>query len=170
MELILRPLTVNDREEAIAANRELAQDNWGFLLSAFDENEPWEEFLARVEREHLGVNLPEGKVPATFLVAEVGGEIVGRSSIRHALNDFLFAIGGHIGYGVRPAFRRKGYATEILRQSLLITDGLGITKVLVTCDDENIGSATVIESCGGELENKVSDGDGTLKRRYWISR
>lgn len=170
MSLILRPLTVSDRAQAVAGNRELELDDWGFLLSQFDEDEPWELYLARLERERLGIDLPAGKVRATFLIAEVGTDLVGRTSIRHELNDFLFAVGGHIGYGVRPAFRRRGFATEILRQSLVITDDLGIQKVLITCDDENIGSATVIESQGGILENKILDEDGTLKRRYWISR
>jgi predicted acetyltransferase len=64
--------------------------------------------------------MPADRVPATFLVADVDGAIVGRVSIRHELNDHLTHFGGHIGYGVRPAHRRRGYATEILRQSLVI--------------------------------------------------
>jgi predicted acetyltransferase len=79
----------------------------------------------------------------------------------------LFNYGGHIGYGVRPEFRRRGYATEILRQSLGYIRELGVADVLMTCLDENVGSATVIETCGGELENIV-DLEGKPLRRYWI--
>jgi predicted acetyltransferase len=113
--------------------------------------------------------LKEGLVPATFLIAENDGNLVGRTSIRHELNDFLMSVGGHIGYGVRPSYRRQGFATEILRQSLTYIHGLGVAEVLVTCDEENLGSIKVIESQGGILENKV-ESDGTLKRRYWITK
>ncbi len=117
----------------------------------------------------LGIDLPKGRVPATFLIAEVTGELIGRASIRHELNTFLFNYGGHIGYGVRPQFRRRGYATEILRQSLEYIRALGVDDVLLTCFDENVGSAAVIESCGGELENVV-EFEGKPLRRYWIRK
>jgi len=71
-------------------------------------------------------------VPATFLLARVGGDLVGRVSIRHELNDFLAEFGGHIGYAVRPQFRRRGHATEILRQALVVARGEGVERVLVT--------------------------------------
>ena len=77
--------------------------------------------------------------------------------------------GGHIGYAVRPAFRRRGFATEILRQSLEITESLGIRRVLVTCNAVNVASARVIERCGGVLESIVPGEDGSMpKRRYWF--
>jgi len=108
-------------------------------------------------------------VPATFLVAEVGGQVVGRVSIRHELNAYLAEVGGHIGYGVRPGFRRRGYATGILRQSLAVAASVGLERVLVTCDSDNVGSATVIENCGGVLEKIVPSRDGSVpKRRYWV--
>jgi predicted acetyltransferase len=71
-------------------------------------------------------------VPATFLVAEAEGQIVGRVSIRHELNACLAEVGGHIGYGVRPGFRRRGYATAIMRQSLAVASSIGLERVLVT--------------------------------------
>jgi predicted acetyltransferase len=105
----------------------------------------------------------------TFLVAEAEGQIVGRVSIRHALNAHLAEVGGHIGYGVRPGFRRRGYATAILGQSLAVASSIGLERVLVTCDDDNVGSANVIQNCGGVLENVVAGRDGSVpKRRYWV--
>jgi predicted acetyltransferase len=108
-------------------------------------------------------------VPATFLIVEVDGQLVGRTSIRHSLNPYLECWGGHIGYAVRPAFRRHGYATEILRQSLDVARSLGLRRALVVCANTNVRSAHIIERCGGEFENIVPgpEGEGP-KRRYWI--
>jgi len=129
----------------------------------------WPAYLRLLECQQRGTGLPEGYVPATFLVADVAGEIVGRTSIRHGLNEFLEREGGHIGYGVLPQYRRRGYATEILRQSLIIARAAGIDRVLVTCADDNAGSIRVIEACGGLLDGAVpSAADGHLVRRYWI--
>nr|AAN75602.1 putative acetyltransferase [Saccharopolyspora erythraea NRRL 2338] len=103
-----------------------------------------------------------------LLVADVGGEIVGRTSIRHVINDFLASVGGHIGYAVLPQHRRRGYATEILRQSLVVARAHGVKRVLVTCDD-NIASIAVIEACGGQLDSLVPAEPGApSRRRYWI--
>jgi predicted acetyltransferase len=166
--LVLRPLTIADEAVAWQAQEELARDDFQFLLGVVD-GEGWAAFVDRLEAHSRGVDVPDGRVPATFLLAEVDGEVVGRTSIRHELNAYLAAVGGHIGYGVRPGFRRRGYATEILRQSLVYARGVGIERALVTCDDGNVGSATVIERCGGVFEGIEPDPDGgTAKRRYWI--
>lgn len=129
----------------------------------------FDDYLKQLEDHRAGVNLPERFVPSTFLVAEADGAIVGRTSIRHRLNEFLLQMGGHIGYGVLAECRRRGYATEILRQSLIIARSIGIDRVLVTCDDDNVGSIKTIEACGGRLENVVTTEDEpTPRRRYWI--
>ena len=94
---------------------------------------------------------------------------MGRVSIRYTLNEALAEKGGHVGYGVRPAFRRRGFASEILRQSVARIRAAGTERILVVCDDDNMGSATVIERCGGVLESVVTPGDGSAPfRRYWI--
>lgn|SRR5487761_2069842 len=169
--MILRALTEVDKTEAIQAHRELTLDKFDFLLDSlgkYDENQSWPEYLQRLENLSRGENVPEGWVPSTFLVAEVNGCIVGRVSIRHELNENLAAGGGHIGYGVRPAYRGRGYATEILRRALAIVRDLGVEKALITCDDQNIGSRKVIEKCGGVLENIVENDRGERLRRYRI--
>ena len=164
----LRPLSLEDEAQALQGHSELALENWQYLLG-YKKGMPWPEYLEILGNESTGTNLKEGRVPATFLIAENDGNLVGRTSIRHELNDYLLSVGGHIGYGVRPSYRRQGFATEILRQSLVLIHGLGVTKILVTCDDDNLGSIKVIESQGGILENKV-EFEGTVKRRYWITK
>lgn len=145
----------------------MAAEDFPFGLGySFDMN--FDDYIKQLEDHRAGVNLPERFVPSTFLVAEVDGELVGRTSIRHGLNEFLLHRGGHIGYGVLSEHRRRGYATEILRQSLIIARSIGIDRALVTCDDDNIGSIKAIESCGGQLENIVTSEEHAAWRRYWI--
>src|SRR4051812_17233101 len=115
-QLRLRPLRREDQQAFAAAQRSMVADDFAFGFD-FDDTTPWGPYLDALDRQRRGLDLPPDRVPATFLVADVGGEIVGRASIRHELNDFLAREGGHIGYCVLAAHRRRGYATEILRQS-----------------------------------------------------
>ncbi|MCK0117561.1 GNAT family N-acetyltransferase [Isoptericola sp. S6320L] len=164
MPLTLRPPRPDDETALRRLHVELAADGFTFLLA----DGTWDEVLAQVRRESAGTDLPPGRVRADFLVAEVDGEPVGRVSIRYALNDYLREVGGHVGYGVAPAHRRRGYATEMLRQSVALLADAGVDRVLVTCDEDNAGSAAVIEACGGVLEDvRVVEGEAP-KRRYWI--
>ena len=112
----------------------------------------------------------EAFVPRTHLWAVTEEQFVGRLSIRHALNDALRVEGGHIGYDTVPSFRGRGVATEMLRQSLPVARALGLTAVLLTCDDTNAASIRVIERNGGSLrETKALHTDRPLKRYYWIT-
>ena len=80
----------------------------------------------------------------------------------------LLQEGGHIGDGIRPSERRKGYATEMVRLALLECKKLGIRRVLMTCEKDNIGSAKSIIRNGGVLENEFINSDGEIEQRYWI--
>lgn len=167
-QLRLRPLRMDDESAFVAAHRAMADEDFAFGLG-YEEDTPWSAYIDRLESHRQGLCLPAEHVPSTFLVADVNGLIVGRTSIRLELNEFLAREGGHIGYGVLPGQRRLGYATEILRQSLAIARTVGVDRVLVTCDDANAASIATIERCGGVLESLVdSTHGGTRKRRYWI--
>jgi predicted acetyltransferase len=165
LRLRLRPPRVDDEAAVLAAQDELAADDFEFAFRR--PGQSFAEFVQAVEDHRRGRNLEPGWVESTWLLADVDGVVVGRSSIRFALNDLLRTEGGHIGYAVRPAHRRRGHATEILRQSLIVARAGGVGRALVTCDDDNIGSAAVIEANGGVLE-EVVDIDGVPLRRYWI--
>ena len=112
----------------------------------------------------------DGLVPATtlFCYDEDRDIMVGAINIRHYLNDFLLNYSGHIGDGIRPSERRKGYATKMIALALDYCRELGINKVLMTCDKNNIGSAKSIINNGGILENEVIKEDSILQR-YWIT-
>lgn len=164
--VVLRHPLPTDQAQAETAQAELAADDFNFLLRGTDQT--WAQWLTKVERDMAGTDLAPGRVPATMLFAMVGDNIVGRVHLRHELTDALLQEGGHLGYAVRPAFRRRGYATQLLRQGLEFARDLGIEAALVTCDDDNPGSIGTIERCGGVLEDKRPRADGTLTRRYWI--
>ena len=169
-EIELRPLRIEDERSFMEARDEFRREQppWDFALG-FEDSMGYPEYVRRLECWARGQELPPGFVPASFYVGVVAGVVVGRVSLRHRLNEFLATIGGHIGYGVRPSQRRRGYATEMLRQAIPICAALGIHRALVTCDVDNVGSMKVIERCGGILEGLVRDPDrGIQKRRYWL--
>ncbi len=113
----------------------------------------------------------DGKVPDSvfFLLDEERHILIGAVNIRHYLNDYLLKYAGHIGDGIRPSERGKGYGTEMIRLALIECKKLGIDKVLMVCDKSNIASAKTIIKNGGKLENEFMDEDGKIQQRYWIN-
>lgn len=108
------------------------------------------------------------RVPSTYswITAGDGGpddEVIGFLHLRHTLDDWLLEVGGHIGYSVRPTARRRGHAGRALDAGLAQARGIGLTRVLLTCDPDNEASRRTIVSRGGVLED-VRGG----KERYWI--
>ena len=111
----------------------------------------------------------DGKVPDTtlFCLDEDRNIFVGAVNIRHYLNEAMLLNGGHIGDGIRPSERRKGYATRMIELALEECKKLGLDKVLMVCDKNNVGSAKSIINNGGVLENEVVV-NGVTEQRYWI--
>ena len=144
----------------------------GTGLHALDDVDTAGGFSAWVQRLHrqadTSVPPEEGLVHATHWWIVENDIYCGAIALRHSLNDFLLRAGGHIGYGIRPSARKKGLATWALGAVLPTARSLGLSRVLVTCDDDNIGSARTIENNGGVLEN-VADTELGRTRRYWIA-
>jgi predicted acetyltransferase len=131
--------------------------------------EDFDNSVSRAKDHSHGINLSEGRVPATTYWLVRQGQILGSSNLRHELNDYLRKFGGHIGYSIRPSQRGKGFGILILKLTLEKARQLGLDKVLVTCDDDNFASARVIEKNGGILEGKIVDDSHKVPvRRYWI--
>lgn len=128
----------------------------------------FENLLIKIKESETGENLPEGYVAQTQLWLIEGDKFIGRVNIRHELNDALMEYGGHIGYAIRPSERKKGYGTKILELALPFAKRLGLSRVLITCDDDNLGSAKIIEKNRGVFENTALSPEGNVKRRYWI--
>jgi len=102
-----------------------------------------------------------------FLLDEEHNRFLGAVNIRHWLNDDLLRTGGHIGDGIRPSARGRGYGTQMIALALQECRKLGLTRVLMCCDRDNRASARTIEKNGGVLENEVPE-DGQWVQRYWI--
>ncbi len=125
-------------------------------------------FVEKLLNVEKGIGIPENYVPATELWLVDGNEFIGGVSIRHRLNEHLLKIGGHIGYSIRPSKRKLGYGTKILELAIPFAKKLGIEKILITCDDDNIGSQKIIQKNHGVLE-AVIETDGLVNSRYWFT-
>lgn len=123
-------------------------------------------FLEEGERPEL---VPPNFVShSTYWLLDKTGRIVGAANLRHTLNDKLLRSGGHIGYGIRPSERGRGYASELLRLTLERARERGIGRVLVVCDRGNAASERVIVKNGGLLESELTEENGNVVRRFWI--
>lgn len=137
------------------------------FLAQMPSVEAWLGVLEKMRDEYPPVDLAPSE---TWLIVDKG-ILVGMSNLRFRLcNDYLEAFGGHIGYSVHPKYRKKGYGTQILRETLIEAKKRDLTELLVTCNDNNLGSVKIIEANHGQLEKKVMDiTNQEIIRRYWIT-
>jgi len=136
--------------------------------SGLENANDYESWLDKIEaaatREYS-----EALVPASVYWGIVDQRIVGVIQIRHMLNQFLRDTYGHIGFGVRPSERDKGYATKMLSIALNKCREIGIDKVLICCDRDNTFSAKTILKNDGVYNRDIIDNDGDVVQQYWIT-
>ena len=114
-------------------------------------------YIQQLNDHALGRNLPPNFLPYNqYWLVRDGWMVLGKAGLRHQLNENLSHRGGHIGYCIRPTERRKGYGTLILKLTLEKAQQLGLNRVLVTCDTDNIASARIIQKNGGILQDQVT--------------
>ena len=131
------------------------------------------DFFEKFDNYKYERNLKPGRVGATYfwLVDDERDYFIGEISIRHELTESLLCYGGHVGYGIRYSEWNKGYGTLMLKLALEKAKEMGLSKVLITCDDDNLASAKVMENNGAVLQDKkenIIDGRNVITRRYWI--
>lgn len=168
MELKLVKPTLEMRNEHLDFIKEWDELGEDIIPSAVKlEGRSYEKWLKRtIDFETMPI---DGLIPAhTYFLINKDEKIIGAINIRHYLNDSLEKFGGHIGYGIRPSERNKGYATEILSRGIKLANELGINDLLLVCRKDNIGSSKVIQQNGGVLENEVLNNEN-LMQRYWIN-
>ena len=176
MKLFLKEPSIEDKEEIVNMCEELrnCDDEYKFEgLSNFKDivDNNYEEFLEKCEEnKHIDQINPNYANQTTFILIDENGHVYGAGNLRHELRGNLINIGGHIGYAIRPSERGKGYGTTQLLLFLEKTKEMGIDKALLTCRENNIASARVIEKCCGVKDKSVySMYEGIMESRYWIN-
>lgn len=114
------------------------------------------------------VNRCPGK---TFLlIREDDNRIVGSINVRWDLNEDMLNFGGHIGYGIRPTERRKGYNKINLYMGIIEAQKVGLDRIMVDCAVNNLGSDKTIKALDGRLERtEIDPSDGALTNVYWFN-
>ena len=176
MELYLREINKNDKDEIISIINEINNSNdyekfEGLSNIKKVNNDNFEDFLIELENnKNMKLYKPHLVDQSTFILVDNNNHIYGGTNIRHELNDSLLRHGGNIGYLIRPSERGNGYATLMLKLALEKCKELNISKVLITCREENTASAKVIENNGGKYENSLYiEEKGETYKRYWIN-
>ncbi|MGZ4575186.1 MAG: GNAT family N-acetyltransferase, partial [Mycobacteriaceae bacterium] len=105
-------------------------------------------------------------LPARMWWIVDGEAVLGGIALRTVTNDMVVRL-GHVGYGIRPSARGRGIATWALGEVLPHARAAGLSRLLLVCLDDNVGSIRTIERNGGVLERVSNDGHN-LVRRYWI--
>ncbi len=131
-------------------------------------NDDWHEFeryCAAIDKINDAGYVPQSTY---FCYDDSTQRMVGAVSIRHYLNDYLLHFGGHVGDGIRPSERNKGYGKAMIALALDKCKEMGLVRVLFVCDKVNVASAKIIVANGGELENEKMH-DDRIVQRYWIT-
>ncbi|MBL7134214.1 MAG: GNAT family N-acetyltransferase [Phycisphaerae bacterium] len=145
--------------------RSSGDDRYKDALADFDA------YVAKLRAEKKTKDLPADHVPqTTFWLVGEDNRVIGVSRLRHSLTSVLKERGGHIGYEIRPSERRKGYGTEILRLSLAKARQMGLSRAMVTCDDDNVASVRIIERNGGKKAGTTVSKEPPRPphSQYWI--
>jgi len=140
-----------------------------FLNNPFNTLEEYAQFIKMLDMCEHSTSKSAYSTTTSYFVIDETGRLLGATSLRHYLTEDGFNTWGHIGYGIRPSERRKGYAVQSLKLMLEQAKAKNIKKVLIGVHEGNIASWKTVEKCGGVLENTVHvAGDDEAIRRYWI--
>lgn len=138
------------------------------------EGETYEECMYRyykIQDNEYAKSIDRCPGKTYFLIRKNDNKLIGMINIRHHLSPKMLVHGGHIGYGIRPTERRKGYNKINLYLGLIkALEEFNLDKVMLDCDVKNLGSDKTIQALGGVLERTdIDDYDGALTNVYWIN-
>lgn len=129
----------------------------------------YEEWLEKLQEDRNNPSKDRVRALTYYLIRQADNRIIGMINIRLELNERLLRSGGHIGYGIRPSERRKGYNKINLYLALEVCQEHGLEEVLLDCEKNNLGSSRTMQALGGVLESEYSDEDNLLCQRYKIN-
>ena len=160
----LEKAAMDFRQEHIDRGEDYIHGSCGFM-----RHSDYDEWLKRValwrDAETSPLNVPSDTY---FSLRKSDNKIIGTIQLRHYLTEKLEKSGGHIGYGVRPSERGKGYGTRQLALVLEKAKALGISRVMISCDKDNPASAKTAMKNGGVLTREGLDDKGIEEQTYWI--
>ncbi|MCB9805640.1 GNAT family N-acetyltransferase [Candidatus Nomurabacteria bacterium] len=152
--------------EALKEFREAETEGFWNILGEPDDVD---EYINKTSGFEKGVNMPEESwVPNTTFWLVDGDQFIGHVNIRHKLTEKLEKVGGHIGYAIRPSRQGQGYGNKILEMVIPKSKNLGLDKLLLVCNKDNIASNKIIKNNGGEFRDEI-EVDGEKVFRYWIN-
>ncbi|MCG9579698.1 GNAT family N-acetyltransferase [Vibrio tubiashii] len=162
---------VEYQESYIEMVREFSEREEAFIPFVLAENyEDFSMLLDRLSAYSRGEEVPGFVAHSSFWLIDENDQVVGCSNLRHELNDGLLVLGGHIGYGIKPSERKKGYAKRILELTLPKAKSIGIDKALVTVSKANLGSVKAIKYNKAVLEaEKQVPGQKGIVQYYWLN-
>jgi predicted acetyltransferase len=167
--LELKPLQAGDEAAFMQGVKDWEGEELYWHSFTWKPGMPFAEMLTVLRKEEKGEDLKPGRVPHTMFYGFVDGEIIGRVSVRHSLNEELSRRGGHMGYAVAPKFRRRGYASAMVCAVIPKLKELRLARIMVTCAEENVPSWKIIEAIGGSKFEKFWDEEEKeWIRVYWV--
>ena len=168
--LVAREFKKEDKTKLLDMINEINNFDCNFEgLENISKQVTYDSFLEQLEKnKHQELIKPEYSPQTTFGVFD-DNKLVGGFNLRHIIKGNLINHGGNIGYLIRPSERKKGYGTIMLGLALEKAREIGLEKVLISCREDNIGSAKIIEKNDGVYENDYYDEQlNKTYKRYWI--
>jgi acetyltransferase, GNAT family len=127
-------------------------------------------FVRTCIKHAAGIGLSAKTSPYTrYFLTDKTGTIFAQGDLRHRETQHNLLFAGQLGYGVPPSHRKCGYGTMICAKLLEKAAARGFSNIIITCRDDNLGSAKIIEKNGGILLNKIYNKEDHIHmRRYKV--